>query len=96
MLGCVIKYQSFRAAQFMYCPSYQGRNYSGRHQSSLWPTLFPPVLYDYNIFKTGMVSLFYLIIYMEAAKLCKQTAAAAAFCLHNFAEPAEKSPSKHF
>ena len=40
-----------------------------------------------------MVSLFYLIIYMEAAKLCKQTAAAAAVCLHNlhnFAEPSVK------
>ena len=41
-----------------------------------------------------MVSLFYLIIYMEAAKLCKQTAAAAAVCLHNlhnFAEPSVKT-----
>ena len=36
-----------------------------------------------------MVSLFYLIIYMEAAKLCKQTAAAAAVCLHNLHNFAE-------
>ena len=43
-----------------------------------------------------MVSLLYLIVYIEAAKLCKQSAAAAAVCLHNFAEPAGKSPSKHF
>ena len=40
-----------------------------------------------------MVSLFYLIIYVEAEKLCKQTVAAAAVCLHNlhnFAEPSVK------
>ena len=36
------KYRSFRAAQFMYCPSYQGRNYSGRHQSCLRPALSLP------------------------------------------------------
>ena len=38
-----------------------------------------------------MVSLFYLIIYVEAEKLCKQTVAAAAVCLHNFAEPSVKT-----